>query len=568
MHRMRFPGLIITLPGALLLGLEYLHAQEDYRPSDFLPLQVGNSWTYFHSIGGNAPSENRVIRGDVLNHPFLSDSPHHSFGDEFTISVEGAEVIDGKTYYALSDVSRSWPPLPPHFIAGKKLRWEGDALLEHTEDGERAVFQLFGTVEERSYSIAVTEGDRRVSVRGGTSAVPWQWYELTGDRLGFRRARFLADFGMVNSTWVVNEFIDEDGIYFGADFHNILVLVEATIQGRTIDYDDALWARGDIPDITTPFFSVQEGDVWILSRYTSGYSYPTRETVTVTPTSEEIDGRAYWRLEMDPTPLWGLIGSFLACRGSHFRVDERGRIWVFSEYHDEITLPWQQSGERDPGTVCESDFIRIEGKEILLYDFDLELPEIDPYDSTCPGLSIPLARSPGDGLRSDRISFSYACAWSEAPTSTVTFHRGLGIRRILVSSCCTSSTTRYNPLWMRVGGREWGIHPGPDFVGYDIETHVAVVKETPPEVVNLGRNFPNPFNSVTHLSYAIATDGLVSFVVYNLLGQPVQTLVNEFQRAGFYDVSWYPSKDVAAGIYVYRLTTDNGSLVGRMTYLP
>ena len=297
---------------ALLLNTKAARAQESYQPSDFLPLQVGNSWTYFHTIDGDTISPR-----DLLNFPFNS---YDHFNDRFTISVEGTEIIEGNTYYVISDVPRNWPPLPPHFIAGRKLRWEGHALIEHTGDGERSVFRLFGTTDERLYSIHSVMEDRRVSVRGGKFAVPWQQYEMTGDLIGLRRARFLADFGMQFSHWAIDESI-VDGINFGSQFRNSVVLLEATIQGRTMDYDDARWARGDIPDSTTPFFSVQEGDVWIFNRYASGHSWPSDDTTTIFPTREEVDGKLYWRLEGDPHPFGGLNSALLACRGYRFRID-------------------------------------------------------------------------------------------------------------------------------------------------------------------------------------------------------------------------------------------------------
>ena len=56
------------------------------------------------------------------------------------------EVIDGKTYYVLSDMPANWPPAPPHFIAGKKLRWEGTRLMERTDEGEQAIFRFDATI--------------------------------------------------------------------------------------------------------------------------------------------------------------------------------------------------------------------------------------------------------------------------------------------------------------------------------------------------------------------------------------------------------------------------------------
>ena len=102
---------------ALLLNTKAARAQESYQPSDFLPLQVGNSWTYFHTIDGDTISPR-----DLLNFPFNS---YDHFNDRFTISVEGTEIIEGNTYYVISDVPRNWPPLPPHFIGGQETEMGG-----------------------------------------------------------------------------------------------------------------------------------------------------------------------------------------------------------------------------------------------------------------------------------------------------------------------------------------------------------------------------------------------------------------------------------------------------------
>ena len=51
---------------------------------------------------------------------------------KFTIAGRGTEVIDGRTHYAISDM----PPVgrrPPHFIAGKTLRWAGTHLMEDSQ---------------------------------------------------------------------------------------------------------------------------------------------------------------------------------------------------------------------------------------------------------------------------------------------------------------------------------------------------------------------------------------------------------------------------------------------------
>ena len=62
--------------------------------------------------------------------------------------------------------------------------------------------------------------------------------------------------------------------------------------------------------------------------------------------------------------------------------------------------------------------------------------------------------------------------------------------------------------------------------------------ETVPTQTALLANYPNPFNSRTHIAYRLAAPGPVRLSVYNALGQPVRALVDEFQDAGAYQVAW------------------------------
>ena len=576
----------------LLISVKSMEAQESYLPSDFLPLEVGNSWTYEHRIGGR-----RIDPADLYNHPLV----HGGFRDVFTISVEGEEVIDGKAYYVFSDVKRNWPPLPPHFLAGKRLRWEGDALIERTEGGDRSLFRLFEATDERAYSIPSAEGDRSVSVHGGRLSVPWREYELTGDKHGSRRVRFLAGFGMRSCEWTIDER-SGDGLSRGAEFRNKVLLLEATIQGRTKDYDDALWSRGSLPDSTTSFFSVQEGDIWIFSLHSQpSHGDATTEIATIVPVSKEIDGEVYWRLDTDSPlhswHLWQVVSSLLACTGDHFRVDEEGRVFGLRGGRDEEGGGYGLFRDESLRIGCPTEGEYGWG-EVFLYDFNFfnfdpytdpddwdewdddhwdefadrwaewdDWLELDERHCLVPTM-IPYTSREELELRPDRLSFTHICSWSSAPRREITFHRGLGIREIRVSSYAGSE--RYTPIWVRIGGREWGLHPGPEYPGYghaDYATDV-VVQEEERRVTGLGANSPNPFNRSTHISYSVSADGPASLVVYNLVGQPVHTLAEGYHQAGSHTVSWHPSDRMAAGVYLCRLTTSAESLLGKLTYLP
>ena len=87
-----------------------------------------------------------------------------------------------------------------------------------------------------------------------------------------------------------------------------------------------------------------------------------------------------------------------------------------------------------------------------------------------------------------------------------------------------------------------------------------------PDVFVLHQNYPNPFNPSTILSYDLKTDAHVKFTIYNLVGQVVQVLVDEYQAAGFYEFS-YDASQLPAGVYLYKLQVGEYSSVKRMTLL-
>lgn len=78
-----------------------------------------------------------------------------------------------------------------------------------------------------------------------------------------------------------------------------------------------------------------------------------------------------------------------------------------------------------------------------------------------------------------------------------------------------------------------------------------------PNSYTLDQNYPNPFNPSTTIRYGVKSEGRVVIKVYNLLGQEVRTLVNEFKPAGVFRTVWdgrnNAGQAVATGVYVYRM---------------
>jgi hypothetical protein len=87
-----------------------------------------------------------------------------------------------------------------------------------------------------------------------------------------------------------------------------------------------------------------------------------------------------------------------------------------------------------------------------------------------------------------------------------------------------------------------------------------------PTVFSLEQNYPNPFNPTTTISYGIPSDGKVSLEIYNLLGQKVATLVDQEQKAGFYQVV-FKADALASGMYVYVIKTGEFSAAKKLMLL-
>ncbi len=92
-----------------------------------------------------------------------------------------------------------------------------------------------------------------------------------------------------------------------------------------------------------------------------------------------------------------------------------------------------------------------------------------------------------------------------------------------------------------------------------------------PTNYTVGQNSPNPFNPETSISYGLPTATKVSIRIYNVMGQLVRTLVDEYQAAGTHEVIWNGTTDtgskVASGIYFYRFETADFQKTVKMTML-
>ncbi|MCH7760731.1 T9SS type A sorting domain-containing protein, partial [candidate division TA06 bacterium] len=95
----------------------------------------------------------------------------------------------------------------------------------------------------------------------------------------------------------------------------------------------------------------------------------------------------------------------------------------------------------------------------------------------------------------------------------------------------------------------------------------------PSSRVMLYHNEPNPFHHITMIHYQIPDTNHesritkhVTLAVYDITGKQVETLVDEFQEPGVYEVEW-EGKNVSSGIYFYRLQTGDFIATRKMILL-
>ena len=96
------------------------------------------------------------------------------------------------------------------------------------------------------------------------------------------------------------------------------------------------------------------------------------------------------------------------------------------------------------------------------------------------------------------------------------------------------------------------LHYKTDAVWVSFVTQPVTGMKQIPESFGLSQNYPNPFNPSTIMKYGLPHDTKVTLEIYNVLGQLVAVVVNEEQKAGYYEIV-FANSSLASGAYFYRL---------------
>ena len=93
----------------------------------------------------------------------------------------------------------------------------------------------------------------------------------------------------------------------------------------------------------------------------------------------------------------------------------------------------------------------------------------------------------------------------------------------------------------------------------------------PPLEFIISRNYPNPFNSITHIDYQVPTANHISITIYDIMGREVKTLMDQVQIKGIYTIDWNGQSEygefVSTGVYFFQFTSNGFSDEKKMIFL-
>ena len=517
-------------------GLDSLDLE--INPGDFVPLEVGNSWTYEHSYWNDSYPRSRFYTLEDLKpleipgypHGYGNPTPPDSLTDirrTLTIEITHTERIDGLEYFVFSGADYAWPPVPPFFWAGKKVRLSDEGILIFRWERRDTPWYDFASSHQFKW---------------------FKWYEYP----------------------VKFEYDEYPFVEFG--YYQIDINRAIDIESpEALDQISRVSFGSEYPGFAGGWYSeflprYGLGECYILYLAATDWSHVLKAgfaPISATISGEEISYEQLTR-EDPPPPRPRREGvstdSLRVDEGFDFsapRESDFDRDWDYARPTDDLVVKQLQDGHA--AYAGPPAFHSRRGLAALhSVDFESLISEGIPPDLRPDSALVASVRADGDTL--------WVAELKEGHTYAVWTHEG-GVALLNVTEI-TTNTPPFDQFVRKVVF-DWVYDPR----GSSTVVEASVLGDAGLNALSSGleSNVPNPFNRTTRIAYRLATPGPVRLAIFNALGQPVRTLVDQVQAAGRYQVHW-DGRDqggaaVAAGVYFTRLYYPGGVQTRRLLYL-
>lgn len=105
------------------------------------------------------------------------------------------------------------------------------------------------------------------------------------------------------------------------------------------------------------------------------------------------------------------------------------------------------------------------------------------------------------------------------------------------------------------------------FQSFNQPTNI-IKQESVPGTFSLSQNYPNPFNPSTVIKYQLPADCRVTLNLFDILGNRIAMLVDEYKQAGIHSYELRISDyNITSGIYFYEINAGNFRNVKKMIFI-
>lgn len=410
------------------------------------------------------------------------------------------------------------------------------------------------------------------------------WNNISGEMIPYRVTN-----NSVDDNYVTFGFDQDDKIHLGwerRDAGNLFQLIYTSNRNTSAGFGDSVWITSGGLNKATPYMAVGRNDSSVHFVY---FTFVTGQDNAYYRKYNYISGTLGPELTLGP----GEAGSE---NDIEIAVDGNGKLHIVYTTNHSAGAGTLKYFNNESGIISEqatgvSDLvsypeITIDNGNVLHVVYRKSGDNRLYTLSRQPGGSFnsPLAITPSVGLPSyyraidtddsRRLYVTYQNSSSSFPRGTFLVHGkdGLFSDPILVFEDSTSAYIgRGNSSVAAVGNGQIAVHfeatasrngnvVSDIFIkeGMLVTTGISLSHSTAEYGYKLYDNFPNPFNPQTSISYYLPSGENVKLKVFDILGNEITTLVNEFKSSGLHSVI-FDAKDIPSGVYFYGIQARNYS---------